>query len=359
MLKNTSRYFLVIVLLFAATNSAAYTIKGTIKNVDKCFYPRLYLEVIKDIDGFYATSYQNTITYTDIHADGSFIIQGKELPEEHLFYRLYVTQDAYVRSSIHTGSKRNYILLLLNNQSEIIVNCDDFCKDYFNYTASSAENNAIRNVQQLSDAYFFSMRDSVSDSKKEFLTGAYKKDLKSFADTCSNALAGLFALVQMGIETHYDTEASYFNAFLNRLEKEYPNSVYTGQFSEKLELIHLKEQVKNGSGMGWLYFIYAALGCSLALNIFFILKSKKRADNKTATPKPASNDDEKQARDLIDNLSIKEREILQMVHEGLSNKEIADRQHVEVSTIKTHVSRIYQKTGIKSRKEVASIIRNL
>ena len=48
-----------------------------------------------------------------------------------------------------------------------------------------------------------------------------------------------------------------------------------------------------------------------------------------------------------------------MIHEGFSNKEIADKQNVEVSTVKTHVSRIYQKTDIKNRKEVAAIARYL
>ena len=48
-----------------------------------------------------------------------------------------------------------------------------------------------------------------------------------------------------------------------------------------------------------------------------------------------------------------------MVNEGLSNKEIAEKQYVEVSTIKTHISSIYLKTGIKNRKEVAGVARYL
>jgi LuxR family transcriptional regulator, maltose regulon positive regulatory protein len=48
-------------------------------------------------------------------------------------------------------------------------------------------------------------------------------------------------------------------------------------------------------------------------------------------------------------LSDREREILLLVAEGLSNQEIADRLVISITTVKTHVGNIFHKLGVTSR----------
>lgn len=57
-----------------------------------------------------------------------------------------------------------------------------------------------------------------------------------------------------------------------------------------------------------------------------------------------------QSRDV---LSPKELEVLKLVTDGLSNQEIADRQFVAVTTVKTHVSRILSKLDVDNRGKAA------
>lgn len=52
-------------------------------------------------------------------------------------------------------------------------------------------------------------------------------------------------------------------------------------------------------------------------------------------------------------LSETEMVILKLVAEGLSNKEIAKRQFVAVSTVKTHVSNILTKLEVDNRTKAA------
>ena len=57
-------------------------------------------------------------------------------------------------------------------------------------------------------------------------------------------------------------------------------------------------------------------------------------------------------------LTAKEQQILQLIIEGKSNKEIAALNFVEVSTIKTHINNIYTKLGLKNRKEAINTYKN-
>jgi DNA-binding NarL/FixJ family response regulator len=52
---------------------------------------------------------------------------------------------------------------------------------------------------------------------------------------------------------------------------------------------------------------------------------------------------------LPDTLTGRERDVLALVGAGLSNREIADRLHLGVTTVKTHVTNLLAKTGSANR----------
>lgn len=51
------------------------------------------------------------------------------------------------------------------------------------------------------------------------------------------------------------------------------------------------------------------------------------------------------------NLSKRELEVLQLMADGLSNHEIADRLYVSLSTIKTHSRNLFEKLGVARRTQ--------
>lgn len=53
-------------------------------------------------------------------------------------------------------------------------------------------------------------------------------------------------------------------------------------------------------------------------------------------------------------LSHREHQVLALVRNGLTNAEIADRLYLAESTIKSHVASIFNKFGVRSRKEVVA-----
>ncbi|MOA23866.1 putative transcriptional regulatory protein NarL [compost metagenome] len=48
-------------------------------------------------------------------------------------------------------------------------------------------------------------------------------------------------------------------------------------------------------------------------------------------------------------LTAKELDVLRQIHEGMSNKEIADYMRISLSTVKTHVNNLYKKLGVSNR----------
>jgi DNA-binding NarL/FixJ family response regulator len=58
----------------------------------------------------------------------------------------------------------------------------------------------------------------------------------------------------------------------------------------------------------------------------------------------------------LDALSEREREIVALVAEGRSNKEVAATLFLSAKTIEHHLSRAYGKLGVRSRVELASLV---
>jgi DNA-binding CsgD family transcriptional regulator len=74
------------------------------------------------------------------------------------------------------------------------------------------------------------------------------------------------------------------------------------------------------------------------------------------TKKYATNKVEKDlGENPLDKLTAKELQILELIHNGKTNKEIAAVNFVELTTIKTHVNNLYTKLEVNDRKAASKI----
>ena len=62
--------------------------------------------------------------------------------------------------------------------------------------------------------------------------------------------------------------------------------------------------------------------------------------------------------DMLKKLSPREREVSRLVAFGLSNKDIAERLHISLGTVKDHVHHILEKTQCANRTALALAVRS-
>jgi len=66
-----------------------------------------------------------------------------------------------------------------------------------------------------------------------------------------------------------------------------------------------------------------------------------------------------QIKNLIEPLSDREREVLRLIADGLSNHEIADKLIIGLGTVKTHINNIFGKLDVKNRTQAVARAREL
>jgi LuxR family maltose regulon positive regulatory protein len=80
-----------------------------------------------------------------------------------------------------------------------------------------------------------------------------------------------------------------------------------------------------------------------------LLSARGEAVEETQTPVQA----------LVQPLSPREVEVLQLIEAGCSNQEIAERLIISIATVKRHISNIYAKLDVQNRTQAVSIAREL
>ncbi len=60
-----------------------------------------------------------------------------------------------------------------------------------------------------------------------------------------------------------------------------------------------------------------------------------------------------------ENLSPREREVLELLARGYLSTEIAEALHISVPTVNTHIRRIYEKLHVRSRSQAVAKFTNV
>ena len=73
----------------------------------------------------------------------------------------------------------------------------------------------------------------------------------------------------------------------------------------------------------------------------------------------AARREQQQLKTRLQELTDRERDVMQLVVEGLPNKLIADQLDISVRTVEVHRARVFDKMEVKSAVELANLLREL
>ena len=269
------------------------------------------------------------IAESEVDSLGYFKFNIDFLPKENKLYRIHVSKKGTSKASIIIGGNdENHFFLVANNESYIKI--ENKSHIFNNVTFHEDEKNKI--IDKVDD--IVKLMDSTNFSaprvKSEFVTNAFNEQLRHIADTCSYALVSLYTLQRSKYEGDINNNLEFYQNYSNKWKSE--TSSYFEKFRSKIP-------TKN-SAIDYRLLIALGVGASYLLGYFI---GKRNSEKKPL---------EKRS---IDALSIQERRIYSLLVEGKSNKEISEEFNIGISTVKSHVSSIYNKLNVKSRKEIVDL----
>lgn len=349
----------VLVMLFAFSSSAM-EIKGRIE-LPEDWQPVVYLASLNSLNSLFVASPDFIIAESLIHPDGTFHIETSSIPDDNRFYRLYLVKGYNSSVEFNSSSHRNYQHLLIHRNS--IVEIEGKIEDdrlIVQHIEGSKESLRMLDFDKELWAKKAQLSSNQTKAKRDFIKQDLDQYIKEFVLVNQASLVGLYALCHIEEkDTDFLQNSAFYLDFEEGLKKEYSRSSYTAEYSELLEsLIGFREMVCEIPGVRpkWKDQLLLAQAFLIVLLLIVIVLMYSHLKRKKSDPISNEGQDQKNA---FMNLTKKEQEILQLLAGGKTNKEIALKLFVELSTVKTHINSIYKQLKVQNRSEATEYYENL
>lgn len=293
--------------------------------LDSIWEPVVYLSHIKSFNDMYTMSNEMIIAEASVDSSGYFSFMPNYFPEDDQLFRVHLSKKETPAASLIIGGKEeNHLFLIANNTAGIVINNFDKSELFGKFEIRGYIPNTWLKEIDLIESYRDSTHFNGSTMKKEFVTRAIYEKLRFVADTSSHPLVSLYALHKSKFESNYPINQQFYKNYLEKWKDE--RSTYFNAFRTQLPIT---------KSQNIYYYILLGLGffiLGFLLNQF--LRSKRKKNKKQ-----------------LRLLSVQERKIFNLIKLGRSNKEISEEYNIGLSTVKSHVSSIYTKLNVNSRKE--------
>jgi DNA-binding CsgD family transcriptional regulator len=300
-------------------------ISGTLI-LDDSWDTRIYVSLVETFEREYTISNNLIVASAEIDSLGNFQIDLDKVSSNWSLLRLHIVKKGVSPNSLVIGSKdENYFFIIAKRDSEIrLYNNSDIPIFKTTRVEGAPYMETFEYIRKLS-SYPNSIDYENSLIEKEFIKEVVSEKLKVVADSCTNPLVSLYALYQTDFQSDYLQDSAFYDHYISKWDNE--KSAYFTSFASKFS-----NQKKPVSSIGYLIALVGIACLFITALLLFIKRSKK-----------------------INKLSVQERKVFDLIRQGLTNKEISTACNVELTTVKSHVSKIYSKLNIKSRREAINL----
>lgn len=307
-------------------------IKGKIKVDLEVWESKIYLTHVTSFDAMYNVSRDLMIAETTIDAEGHFSFSTSFFPEREQLYRLHIVKKNDPPTSLSIGGlDENHIFVIASRSQGVVL--ESFSQEFPFSEIKVTDSQSSVDFQRIN--LVASYKDSTIINglivKPQFIANTIDERLRIMADSLENPITATYALYRTNYEKHVLKRPDFFIKYISKWESD--NSLYLTNFKEKLNL-----PVKKSSTEWW----QIVTACILFFFLGFLISRRY----------PKSKQDVFKKLNL---LSVQERKVFELIQKGSSNKEISEQFNIGISTVKSHVSNIYTKLEINSRKEAMNI----
>ncbi|WP_281422493.1 helix-turn-helix domain-containing protein [Aquimarina litoralis] len=276
----------------------------------------------------------NSYTYTpiassDISEKGYFSFDQKWFSAKDHLYKIELNP---IKKIISSKKVKNSKLFILSNNDSI-----RFEKGVAPFESYVTNNKADNEWQQLKkfESKFESLHDDFDTEKYLLRTKGYIKD------SLQILLVKLISIKKLDdkklLEKDIKENTNYYADLLKELKSSEIDPALFLYLENKISLVR-KETTEKKYSISMLINGLAGI-VIFGLVLFIIRKRKKDQNSSLAIP-----------------LSKQENTVKELILSGKTNKEIANELFISINTVKTHISNIYSKLNISSRKEL--LVRN-
>lgn len=323
--------FIIIILFLISNSSVSQSKSKNERNIhgklllDSIWGSAVYLSHIPTFDDMYTMSNAMIIAETTIDSLGNFKFPTSILPEEDNLFRLHISKkEAPAASLIIGGKEENHIFFIANNRTSINIKNEKRSDLFGDYTISGYyPNSSLQKINKII-SHNDSIHTYLSSVKKEFIIKTNNERLRHIADTSSHPIVSIYALHNSQFESTFLANREFFKTYLKKWEND--DSTYFKELRSKLP------QEETSKTLWYLIFGSGFFVLGMVLSYYYTSRRNKNSNQ-------------------LKSLSIQERKIFHLIQSGKSNKEISEEYNIGLSTVKSHVSNIYSKLNLKSRKE--------
>ncbi len=297
-------------------------------SVDSSWNRVIYLSIIPNFDELNSMSNNMIIEKSELDRNGKFSFRTDYLPADYNLYRIHLSKKGSPPASLIIGGKdENYMFLIVNKNSFFSIKQSPSSSLFGSVKIEeSLQNNLLQEIDKMV-LFADTLNFAGTTLKRELIENGLEEELRQFADTCSFPLVALYALYKSNFESNVNNNPDFYDRFIKKWSTE--KSSYFQIF---------RKSIPARTGTSGYPFLYGVLGLILGMGLTFLIFRRKPL-----------------RRNPLLKLTIQERKILGFLERGKTNKEISDELNISLSTVKSHVSSIFSKLKIRSRKELLNI----
>jgi DNA-binding CsgD family transcriptional regulator len=234
----------------------------------------------------------------------------------------------------------------LDNNSKVDINVDLNAAPLY-----QAEVNGALHADQYLDFYknlfYFLPSPSASPSAQAFNKERVDNLIKTTIAKNNNPFYTILVLSSIDLRRYYLEDPTYYGKLIDGLG-DVPGNIYARGLEDRKRTFDFEMSSVNE-------FLNVRFFALLLITILLLSVALGYTVIKTRRGQRASN---LHINEALASLTKKEKEIIELMKEGKTNKEIATALFIEISTVKTHVNSIFQKFKVSNRGELLICLQN-